>query len=67
VNLTQASVQRVGEEVLSEEDTGTYYSITGDESTWVPNNNSCGNMFDFRMPDNYSLEKDCVDTVQFFW
>ncbi|KAH7303480.1 hypothetical protein B0I35DRAFT_485170 [Stachybotrys elegans] len=69
LNLSRASVERVTDGALSEEDDGPYYAVTGDESTWINSNHSCDWRLEFRRPENYTgrVPYGCVDYVQFFW
>jgi len=55
VNLSTASVSTVSIGVsLANGDDSAYYSVKGDETTWVSNRTVDYNMFNFQTPKNYS-------------
>ena len=55
VNLSSASVSTVSTgAALANGDDSPYYSVRGDEKTWVSNGTVKWNMFDFQIPNNYS-------------
>ena len=55
--------------VISGDDKGPYYSVFGDEKTWVSNGTVDWNKFDAQKPSNYSDEgpKECLDGQGFLW
>jgi hypothetical protein len=65
VNLKAASVSTVSAGVaLANGDDSAFYSVKGDESTWVGNWTVDYNMFNFQIPKNYSSPKSGCRTPE---
>ncbi|KAM0269844.1 hypothetical protein ACHAQH_009629 [Verticillium albo-atrum] len=67
INLTVASISRLSDRPIDQsdsKDTGPFYSVSGDESTWVSNDRK-SNSFEFQVPRNYSGDDNCA--LDFAW
>ncbi|KAK0727511.1 hypothetical protein B0T26DRAFT_694813, partial [Lasiosphaeria miniovina] len=68
LNITAASVSRVGGVPIAEDDPGPFYAVRGDERTALYNGTGDYNDFSFQRPQNYSDStqgKDCADGIHF--
>ena len=66
VNLNAATMTEVSGVGLTATDGGPFYSVTGDQKSWV-SNGTVQNSFDFQAPQNYSIHSGCLDTSTFDW
>ncbi len=53
LDLKKASVSVVKDATIGAGETGPFYSVTGDEKTWISNGTS-NSTLDFRVPSNYT-------------
>lgn len=67
VNLSLANIARIGDRPIDPDDgeeKGPFYSVSGDERSWIKENNRGRNAFDFQVPHN-SSERNCE--MDFKW
>jgi len=59
LDLNSASVSVVKEASIGENESGPFYSVLGDENTWVSNGTVDWNQFNVDLPSNYSRRRMC--------